>query len=53
VTEGKVKNFIISETLANATLQYLGKRPYVEVAALVAGLMQLKEVPPPEPKPEE
>jgi len=41
--EGKVKQFLIDEPLANAVLQYLVKKPYGEVAVLIGGLMQLKE----------
>jgi hypothetical protein len=45
-----VKQLLISEQLANVILQYLGKRPYAEVAGMIAVIMQLKEppvVPPP------
>lgn len=41
-----MKQYIIPEQLANAVLQYLGKQPYVEVATLISGLMQLKEISP-------
>lgn len=41
-----MKTFVISEPLANAILQYLGRQPYAEVAGMVAALMQLKEVVP-------
>ncbi len=40
-----MKKYEISEELANALLNYVGKRPYIEVAGLVTGLQQLKEIP--------
>ena len=40
-----MKQFLIDEPLAITILNYLGKRPYIEVAALIAGLMQLQEAP--------
>jgi hypothetical protein len=41
-----MKTFLLPEQLGNAVLQYLAQRPYAEVAALIAGLSQLQEVPP-------
>jgi hypothetical protein len=36
--------FVTTEEILNATLQYLGSRPYAEVAHLVDGLRQSKPV---------
>ena len=38
-----MKTFLLPEPLGTAILNYLGKQPYTEVAALIGGLMQLKE----------
>jgi hypothetical protein len=38
-----MKTFLLPEQLGNALLNYLGKRPYVEVAAFVVALSQLEE----------
>ena len=38
-----MKTFLLPEQLGTAVLNYLGKQPYVEVAPMIAGLMQLKE----------
>lgn len=37
-----MKNYIITEQLANALLKYLGNRPYVEVASLIQELTKLE-----------
>jgi hypothetical protein len=39
-----MKEFIISEQLAQATLNYLAEQPYKEVMVLIADLMKLKPV---------
>jgi len=39
-----MKTFEIKENFANAILNYLADKPYKEVAAFVAGLMQLKPI---------
>jgi len=39
-----MKTFAVPEDLANAILQYLIRQPYGDVAVLVTGLMQLKEI---------
>jgi len=41
-----MKTFLLPEPLGTAILNYLGKQPYTEVAAMIAGMMQLKEAPP-------
>lgn len=41
-----MKCYAVPEGLINAILNYLGKRPYVEVVPLINGLAHLKEVPP-------
>jgi len=41
-----MKTFLLPEQLGNAVTQYLSKQPYAEVAAMIAGLLQLKEAPP-------
>ena len=40
-----MKKFIISEELAQAILNFLGSRPYVEVHKLVPGLLALEVLP--------
>ena len=39
-----MKTFVIPQNLAEAILQYLVRQPYGDVAVLVTGLMQLKEI---------
>jgi hypothetical protein len=52
-----MKSYAVTEQLVNSVLNYLGKQPYVEVAALINALGQVQEVPPVPlavvPKPEE
>jgi len=45
-------DYIISEKLAQVLLNYLGERPYKEVAGLINQLMQLKKIEKPK-EPEE
>jgi hypothetical protein len=40
-----MKEYIISETLANKVLNYIASKPYVEVAQLISELGQLQEIP--------
>jgi hypothetical protein len=52
------KQFVISEGLANAVLQYLGNRPFVEVAGMIQELTKMQPyepmpVPGPGPEPRE
>ncbi len=42
--EKKERLFVTTEDILNGTLQYLGSRPYAEVAHLVDGLRQSKPV---------
>lgn len=37
-----MKNFIITEELANRILNYLAQRPFIEVAPLIQELQQIK-----------
>jgi len=39
-----MKQFEISEELANKVLQYLATRPYLEVAELISNLQQIKPI---------
>lgn len=39
-----MKQFEITEELANKILQYLAARPYVEVAELISKLQQIKPI---------
>lgn len=39
-----MKQFEISEELANKILQYLASRPYLEVAELISKLQQIKPI---------
>lgn len=39
-----MKNYIISEELANKIITYLSEKPFKESASLIGELMQLKEV---------
>lgn len=39
-----MKEFVISENLANEILRYLGNRPYAEVVQLVQGLLAVRPV---------
>lgn len=41
-----MKSYAVPENLVNAILQYLGAKPYIEVAPLIGALGQIKEVPP-------
>lgn len=41
----KEKQFVISETILNTILRYLGTKPYAEVAAGIDALMKLPELP--------
>lgn len=41
-----MKQFEISEELANLILQYLASKPYVEVAELISKLQQIKPIEP-------
>lgn len=43
-----MKQFEISEELANKILQYLAARPYVEVAELISKLQQINPISEPE-----
>lgn len=47
-----MKNYIISEALGNSILSYLTKRPYEEVAVLIAQLQAIQELKPTEVKQE-
>jgi len=40
-----MKEYAVPEQLVNAILQYLGGRPYIEVAPLIGQLAQIQEVP--------
>lgn len=41
-----MKQFEITEELANKILQYLASRPYLEVAELISKLQQIKPIEP-------
>lgn len=41
-----MKYYSVPEQLVNSILNYLGSKPYVEVAALINALGQIQEVPP-------
>jgi hypothetical protein len=41
-----MKFYAVPEQLVNAVLQYLGSKPYIEVAQLIGALGQIQEVPP-------
>lgn len=41
-----MKLYAVPEQLLNSILNYLGKQPYIEVAQLIGGLGQIREVPP-------
>lgn len=44
-----MKQFVIGEEAVNKLLNYLGQRPYLEVASAVQFLLALPEVAPPAP----
>lgn len=39
--------YLLPAELRNALMQYLGQRPFVEVAGAIASLQQLQKAPPP------
>lgn len=39
-----MKNYMLSEELANKIIAYLSEKPFKESAALIGELMQMKEV---------
>jgi hypothetical protein len=51
--KGVTMNYTLSEEILNATLQYLGTRPYTEVASLVEAIRGAQPVAEAEPVSEE
>lgn len=47
----KPQQFVIDLKTAEAVVNYLAQRPYIEVFQLIAALQQLQPLPAPEPAP--
>jgi hypothetical protein len=51
--KGETMNYTLSEEVLNATLQYLGSRPYTEVSSLISAIREAQPVAVAEPVVEE